>query len=77
MCVTVIDKNNLDKCCEGSYICSADNDKIIFFGEGNENDILAFISQKIGINKGLLQFHKQKIIKWKETYKKEAAAEKN
>ena len=61
----------------GSYICSADNDKIIIFGEGNENDILAFISQKIGINKGLLQFHKQKIIKWKETYKKEAAAEKN
>lgn len=61
----------------GSYICSIDNDKIIIFGEGNENDILAFISQKIGINKGLLQFHKQKIQKWKETYKKEAAAEKN
>lgn len=54
-----------------SYICSSDNEKINIFGEGDERDILNFISQRIGINRVLLQFYKQKIYKWKETIEEE------
>lgn len=53
------------------YICSIGNEKINIFGEGDENEILNFISQRIGINKGLIQFSKQKIYKWKETIEEE------
>lgn len=51
----------------GSYVCSISNDEINILGDGNEKAILNFVAESFKINKGILNFYKQKIRKWKET----------
>lgn len=50
-----------------SFICSLKGKKIEICGECGDVEILKFISEKLGVNRGMLHFTQTKISKWKES----------